>query len=168
MLGRDFAVLHFDAHTDAYDGIYPYDFNNANTFIHAVTEGILDPAASLHVGMRDTQYQGKPGIIGVATGLGYEVITSESVQRMGVETLVAHIREKFAGVPIYLCWDMDVFDPSVSPGVVTPSWGGLTAREGLAILRGMRGLEFAFSTSTRSALPTTTSGSPGASRRRSR
>jgi arginase family enzyme len=45
-------------------------------------------------------------------------------------------------VPIYLCWDMDVFDPSVSPGVVTPSWGGITVREGLAILRGMRGLEF--------------------------
>ncbi len=142
-LGREFAILHFDAHTDAYEGIYPYEFNNANTFIHAVTEGIIDPSGSLHVGMRDTEYQGEPGIIGVATGLGYEVITSEAFQAMGVDALVARIREKFAGVAIYLCWDMDVFDPSVSPGVVTPSWGGITAREGLAILRGMRGLEFA-------------------------
>ncbi len=141
-LGRDFAILHFDAHTDAYDGIYPYEYNNANTFIHSVTEGLVDPTASLHIGMRDTEYQGTPGIIGVARRLGYEVITMDEFTSMGVTALIEHIREKFAGVPIYLCWDMDVFDPSASPGVVTPSWGGITVREGLSILRGMRGLEF--------------------------
>ena len=139
---RDFAILHFDAHTDAYDGIYPYEFNNANTFIHAVTENIVDPTASLHVGMRDTEFRGIPGVIQVARDLGYDVITMNEFTEMGVASLVALIREKFAGVPIYLCWDMDVFDPSVSPGVVTPSWGGITAREGLSILRGLRGLEF--------------------------
>ena len=31
--------------------------------------------------------------------------------------------------PVYLCFDMDVFDPSTAPGVCTPSWGGLSARE---------------------------------------
>ncbi|MCU1556388.1 MAG: Agmatinase [Microbacteriaceae bacterium] len=141
-LGREFAVLHFDAHTDAYEGVYPYEYNNANTFIHAVTEGLIDPTASLHVGMRDTEYQGHPGIIGVARDLGYEVITMDELVVMGVPALVERIRAKFADIPIYLCWDMDVFDPSVSPGVVTPSWGGITAREGLSILRGMRGLDF--------------------------
>ena len=141
-LGRDFAILHFDAHTDAYDGIYPYDYNNANTFIHSVTEGIADPAASLHVGMRDTEFRAVPGVNQTARDLGYEVITMNEFTAMGVPALLERIREKFAGVPIYLCWDMDVFDPSVSPGVVTPSWGGITAREGLDILRGMRGLDF--------------------------
>lgn len=141
-LGRDFAILHFDAHTDAYDGIYPYEYNNANTFIHSVTEGLVDPTSSLHIGMRDTDYQGTPGIVGVARDLGYEVITMDEFTALGVPALVEHIREKFAGMPIYLCWDMDVFDPSASPGVVTPSWGGITVREGLSILRGMRGLEF--------------------------
>jgi arginase family enzyme len=33
-----------------------------------------------------------------------------------------------------------VFDPSCAPGVCAPSWGGLSAREGLAILRGIGGL----------------------------
>lgn len=141
-LGREFAVLHFDAHTDAYDGIYPYEFNNANTFIHAVREGLIDPAASLHVGMRDTAYRGKPGVIGAATDLGYEVVAMDEVVALGVPALVQRIRAKFADVPVYLCWDMDVFDPSVSPGVVTPSWGGITVREGLAILRALRGLDF--------------------------
>jgi agmatinase len=142
-LGRDFAVLHFDAHTDAYDGVYPYEYNNANTFIHAVNEGLIDPAASLHVGMRDTEYRGHPGIVGVARDIGYEVITMDELTAMGVPALAGRIRDKFARIPVYLCWDMDVFDPSASPGVVTPSWGGITVREGLAVLRGMRGLEFA-------------------------
>lgn len=141
-LGREFAILHFDAHTDAYDGIYPYEFNNANTFIHAVTEGIIDPAGSLHVGMRDTEYRGQPGVISTARDLGYEVITMNELIELGIPALVARIRARFADVPIYLCWDMDVFDPSASPGVVTPSWGGITVREGLSILRGLRGLEF--------------------------
>jgi agmatinase len=140
--GIDFAVLHFDAHTDAYEGIYPYDFNNANTFIHAVTEGLIDPARSMHVGMRDTDYHGTPGIIGVARDLGYDVVTMDELVAMGVPALLERIRTTFADIPVYLCWDMDVFDPSVSPGVVTPSWGGITAREGLSILRGLRGLEF--------------------------
>jgi hypothetical protein len=35
---------------------------------------------------------------------------------------------------------MDVFDPSCAPGVATPSWGGLSAREGLEFLRGLSGL----------------------------
>ncbi|MGW3345981.1 arginase family protein [Nonomuraea rubra] len=138
----DFAVLHFDAHTDAYEGIYPYEYNNANTFVHAVTEGLIDPAGSLHVGMRDTGYRGHPGIVGVARDLGYEVVTMNELTAMGVPALIERIRARFAGVPVYLCWDMDVFDPSVAPGVVTPSWGGITVREGLSILRGLRGLDF--------------------------
>lgn len=142
VLGREFAVLHFDAHTDAYEGIYPYEYNNANTFIHAVSEGLIDPRASMHVGMRDTDYRGKPGINELARTLGYEVVTTGEIEQIGLPSLIDRIRRKLADVPIYLCWDMDVFDPSMSPGVVTPSWGGLTVREGLAILRGLRGLEF--------------------------
>ncbi|MGC1886239.1 MAG: arginase family protein [Stellaceae bacterium] len=36
---------------------------------------------------------------------------------------------------------MDVFDPSCAPGVATPSWGGLSAREGIEFLRGLVGLD---------------------------
>ncbi|SDH14139.1 arginase family protein [Nonomuraea jiangxiensis] len=143
-LHRDgFAVLHFDAHTDAYEGVYPYEYNNANTFVHAVREGLIDPTRSMHVGMRDTEHRGHPGLVGVARDLGYEVVTMDEFTAMGVPALVERIRARFAGVPVYLCWDMDVFDPSVAPGVVTPTWGGISVREGLSILRGMRGLEFA-------------------------
>ena len=38
------------------------------------------------------------------------------------------LREALAGRPVYLCFDMDFFDPSCAPGVCTPTWGGATAR----------------------------------------
>ena len=134
-------MLHLDAHTDAYDDIYPYDYNNANTFIHAVKEGLVDPARSLHVGMRDTDYRGHPGIVGVARDLGYDVVTMDELVAIGVPALLERVRALMDDQPVYLCWDMDVFDPSVSPGVVTPSWGGITVREGLSFARGLRGLD---------------------------
>jgi agmatinase len=51
------------------------------------------------------------------------------------------LHEKLKDRPVYLCFDMDVFDPSCAPGVATPSWGGLSAREGIELLRGLAGLD---------------------------
>lgn len=141
-LGREFALVHVDAHTDAYKGIYPYDYNNANTFIHVVEERLVDPARSLHVGMRSTEHGDSLGINQYAREIGYEVITIDEIVELGVPALAGRIRERVGGLPIYLCWDMDVFDPSFAPGVVTPSWGGITVREGLGLLRALRGMEF--------------------------
>ena len=44
--------------------------------------------------------------------------------------------------PVYLCFDMDIFDPSCAPGVCTPEWGGLSPKEGLGLLRQLAGLNF--------------------------
>ncbi len=140
--GSEIALVHVDAHTDAYEDVYPYDYNNANTFIHAAKEGLVDLAASIHVGMRDTAYGGHPGINEFARSLGYEVLTVEELVALGVAATVERVRDRVGDRPVYLCWDMDVFDPSVAPGVVTPSWGGITVREGLGLLRGLRGLPF--------------------------
>ena len=41
---------------------------------------------------------------------------------------------------MYLCFDMDFFDPSCAPGVCTPTFGGASAREGLTLISGLRGL----------------------------
>ena len=36
---------------------------------------------------------------------------------------------------------MDFFDPSIAPGVATPTPGGAVAAEGLALVRGLKGLD---------------------------
>jgi agmatinase len=45
------------------------------------------------------------------------------------------------GKKVYICFDMDFFDPSVAPGVQTPTPGGALAAEGLAMIRGLKGLD---------------------------
>ncbi len=41
---------------------------------------------------------------------------------------------------MYLSIDIDVLDPSAAPGTGTPEIGGLTSRELLRVLRGLRSL----------------------------
>ncbi|PIJ06412.1 hypothetical protein BMH32_14090, partial [Leucobacter sp. OLJS4] len=137
----DLVLLHFDAHTDAYELFEPQEFNNANSFVHAAREGVIDVARSFHVGIRDTELAGRPGVIGVAERLGYRVRPMRAVRETGIPGIVDEIRETVGDRPVYLCWDMDVFDPAVAPGVVTPAWGGLTTAQGLELLAGVASLD---------------------------
>ena len=59
----------------------------------------------------------------------------------GEAKLLAHLHARLSGRPLYLCFDMDVFDPSVAPGVATPTPGGLLPADGIALLRGLKGLD---------------------------
>ena len=58
----------------------------------------------------------------------------------GHDNIMSELHAKLKGRPIYLSWDMDVFDPSCAPGVCTPEWGGFSAREGINIIRDLTGL----------------------------
>ena len=106
--------------------------------IRAAQEGLVDVAHSLHAGIRGTFRM--QGSLEHSDKLGYETILMREIESIGIAGLVARIRARCGSRPVYLCFDMDVFDPSCAPGVCAPSWGGLSAREGLAILRGIGGL----------------------------
>ena len=133
----EIAVLHIDSHTDAYpvDPIHPYDA--ATQFTHAALEQRLSPSASFHVGLRGTTT--RPGVYEHGRDLGYNLITMDEFLQLGPANVVARLREGFGDRPVYLSWDMDAFDPSCAPGVCTPAWGGLSAREGLHFLRMLNG-----------------------------
>ena len=62
--------------------------------------------------------------------LGYKVVSLDELIRGGFAQRMAEFRDKVGKRPVYLCFDMDVFDPSTAPGVCTPSWGGLTRTRG--------------------------------------
>lgn len=133
------ALLHVDSHTDAYpvDAVHRYDA--ASQFTHAALEQRLSPAASWHVGLRGTTT--RQGVYGHTRDLGYNLITMRDLTGQGRQAAVARLRETLEGRPVYLSWDMDVFDPSCAPGVCTPAWGGLSAREGIELLRDLAGLD---------------------------
>ncbi|MBM3583547.1 MAG: arginase [Alphaproteobacteria bacterium] len=135
-------VLHFDSHTDAYPdpaGGNRIQVDPATTFAHAADQGWVDARRSLHVGMRGLTYV--PGVFAYTEGLGYGVVTMDTARALGAEAFAARVRALMGERPVYLCFDMDVFDPSVAPGVYTPAWGGFSAAEGLAFVRALAGLD---------------------------
>ena len=141
----DLALLHFDAHTDTYpdepapaEGSNVKAFNPATTFSRAAEEQLVDVAHSIHVGARGTITMG--GVFEYTRAKGYELVTGADMLGMGIDKLLAHIHARVQGHPVYVCWDMDFFDPSCAPGVFTPTWGGVSSREGLTILQGLAGL----------------------------
>ena len=70
-----------------------------------------------------------------ARSLGQQLVTMSELLERGIGPVFDDLAERLAGRPVYVCWDMDFFDPSVAPGAFTPSWGGATVREGLDIAR---------------------------------
>lgn len=138
----DLVVLHIDAHTDAYpgEGGERDRYNTATTFTRAAEENLVDTRNSFHVGARGPTY--RSGVFEHTREQGYELIPGADLMRRGIDDVLAEIHKRLAGRPVYLCFDMDVFDPSCAPGVCTPTWGGLSAREGLALIQGLSGLRF--------------------------
>ena len=135
---KDLAILHIDSHTDAYpvDPVHRYDAGTQ--FTHAAQEQRVRATCSYHIGLRGTTY--RAGVYQHSRELGYNLITMNGYWEQGPEAVLGQVHEKLAGRPVYLSWDMDVFDPSCAPGVCTPVWGGFSAREGLDLLRGLDGL----------------------------
>lgn len=133
---RDMAVLHLDAHTDSYD--LP-GLNTATTFTRAAEERLVDTTRSFHVGARGTVFMA--GVYAFTRSIGYQLVTGDDVEAMGLDALAARLHAACRGRPVYLCLDVDYFDPSCAPGVATPTWGGPTAREGLALIERLRGLD---------------------------
>jgi agmatinase len=131
----DLVAVHFDAHTDA----YPIEgYNTATAFSRAFDERIIDASRSFHIGVRSSLIV--PRVYEYGRALGYTIVSTDELLERGIATVLAHVQRTIARRPVYLCFDMDVFDPSVAPGVCTPAWGGLSTREGLAALRACAGL----------------------------
>jgi agmatinase len=137
------AVLHIDAHTDTYPGdgnAIHHRYNVATTFTRAAEEGTVDAENSFHVGPRGTVMVGD--VFDHTRERGYGLIPGKELFGTGLIETAAKLRAAMRGRPVYLCFDMDFFDPSCAPGVCTPTWGGASAREGLDLLHALAGIDF--------------------------
>ncbi|GAA3656142.1 agmatinase [Lentzea atacamensis] len=132
------ALLHFDAHLDTWDTYFGEPFTHGTPFRRAVEEGILDTEAISHVGTRGPLYGKKD--LEDDRRLGFGIVTSSDVMRRGVDETVDALRQRIGSRPLYVSIDIDVLDPAHAPGTGTPEAGGMTSRELLEIVRGLRGL----------------------------
>ncbi|MGH7870225.1 MAG: arginase family protein, partial [Candidatus Dormibacteraceae bacterium] len=88
-----------------------------------------------HVGTRGPIYS-REDLLDDAR-FGFEVITADDLDNMGVGKIVQRIHERVGTSPLYVSVDVDVMDPSHAPGTGTPEAGGMTSRELLQVLRGL-------------------------------
>jgi agmatinase len=127
--GAPLALVHFDAHSDTWADEHER-IDHGTMFYHAAREGLVDPAASVQVGLRTTNHD----------TLGFNVLDAPWVHANGVAAVVAKIRSVIGDRPAYLTFDIDCLDPSCAPGTGTPVCGGLTSHQALEILRGLAGI----------------------------
>ncbi|GAA1344152.1 MAG: agmatinase [Micrococcales bacterium] len=131
------ALLHFDAHLDTWDTYFGAEYTHGTPFRRAFEEGLLDTDALCHVGTRGPLY-GTQDLDDDAR-FGFGIVTSNDVMRMGPDAVVELLRKRVGDRPLYISLDIDVLDPAHAPGTGTPEPGGMTSRELLEILRGLRG-----------------------------
>jgi len=135
------AVIDFDSHTDAWDSYFGEKYNHGTWMRRAIEEGLVDVAHSIEVGLRGSLYEAEDWT-GLRDELGLDYLTTEDVFALGPTAVAARIRERVADHPAFISFDIDVVDPAYAPGTGTPEAGGPSARDLLAILRGLTGIDF--------------------------
>ena len=132
------AVVHIDAHTDTWGPFKGSKFHHGSPFRLAVEEGLIDPERMIQIGIRGAQNDPDPWNFSERSGM--RVIYIEEFESLGVEGVVAEARRVVGDIPTYVTFDVDGLDPVYAPGTGTPEIGGITTREALSLLRGLRGL----------------------------
>ncbi|MFG2073464.1 agmatinase [Nonomuraea maritima] len=131
------ALVHFDAHLDTWDTYFGAEYTHGTPFRRAAEEGLLDPEALSHVGIRGSLYGKKD--LEEDRRLGFGIVTAADVLRRGLDEVTDLLRQRIGDRPVYISVDIDVLDPAHAPGTGTPEAGGLTSRELLEILRALAG-----------------------------
>ena len=140
--GRKAALLHLDAHTDAYEQVEHFlgaKKSAAHWAAFLVRQGQVDATRSVQLGIR-----GNPRTLDwldPSYELGYEVITMERYRELGQARTIEIIQDRIGDMPLYVTLDLDCFDPMVAPAVanIEPGVGGFLVDEVMPILQSVRG-----------------------------
>ncbi len=132
-------MVHFDAHTDTWDGYFGgFKYTHGTPFRRAIEEGLLDPKRTVQIGIRGALYNDAEDTWGQLQGI--RVIDIDEFHRMGVEAVMVEARRVVGDGPTYVSFDVDALDPVYAPGTGTPEIGGLTTLEAQHMVRALRGL----------------------------
>jgi len=135
------ALVQFDAHPDTWDAYFGKKYNHGTVFKRAIEEGLLQPECSIQVGMRGSLYDA--GDWRASLDLGFELVTTDRVRKLGVDESIARIQERVGDAKAYVSFDVDFVDPAFAPGTGTPEVGGFTSREAQEFVRGLAGIDIA-------------------------
>ena len=130
-------MIHIDAHCDTAGSYEGEKFHHGGPFRNAVLDGVLDPERTIQIGIR-----GAAGYIWEFSTLsGMTVVQARDISENKLQDIITLARSVVGDGPTYLSFDIDSLDPAFAPGTGTPEAGGLTTREALTLIRGMKGLD---------------------------
>lgn len=132
------ALVHFDAHLDTWDTYFGAPYTHGTPFRRAAEEGLFNDRHSMHVGIRGPLYS-RDDLV-KDEELGFKVVHCDELQTHGVDHIVKRIRDRVGNQPLYLSIDIDVLDPAHAPGTGTPEIAGMSSRELVNTIRGLKGL----------------------------
>ncbi len=130
------ALVHFDAHLDTWDTYFNAPYTHGTPFRRASEEGLLRKDRSAHVGIRGSLYDPKDLVDDER--LGFTIVYCRDFDRIGTDGILERILDRIGDAPLYVSIDIDVLDPGFAPATGTPEAGGMTSRELLEVLRGLR------------------------------
>jgi agmatinase len=133
---RPVGMIHIDAHCDTGGAYDLTKFHHGGPFRNAVLDGVLDPTRTIQIGIRgSSEYLWE-----FSYESGMTVIHAEEMSGLGIPAIIERAKKIVGNGPTYLSFDIDSLDPAFAPGTGTPEVGGLTTREALELLRGLKGL----------------------------
>ncbi|WP_294474396.1 arginase family protein [uncultured Ruminococcus sp.] len=102
----------------------------SSALVRAAEEGMCLNDASIEVGIRNgfCEYGEK------LAALGIKAVTASDIDYMPLEDVGALIKEKTAGKPVFVIFDVNFFDPAFVTSAAKPYAGGFTAYETVAII----------------------------------
>lgn len=124
--GKPLSLIHFDAHCDTWADDEPKSLNHGSMFYKAVQDGLIDPKHSVQIGIRTWNDD----------FMGINILDAPWVHRHGTDAVIKEVNLIVGDRPAYFTFDIDCLDPAFAPGTGTPVSGGLSAAQGLAIVRG--------------------------------
>jgi agmatinase len=134
------AVVHLDAHLDVSGPeVWGDAFHHGTPFKHAIDEGLIAPGQLYQLGIRGPR--GSADDDALLRAHGHTVLSTDDIGERGARRVCSELRERIGPRAVYVTCDIDAIDPAYAPGTGTPVPGGLTAREALALVRGLAGLD---------------------------
>ena len=117
-------ILHFDAHPDLYDNFENNPFSHASPFARILENDLSKKL--IQIGIRTMNHHQQ------------EQANKYKVQVIDMKNFRSNLKLDFNG-PVYISIDLDGLDPSFAPGVSHPEPGGLSTRDVLSIVSGVKG-----------------------------
>lgn len=130
-------LVYFDAHPDLYDRYEGDLYSHACTVKRIVDDDIVDPKHIVQVGIRAATAEQ----LNYAKSKDITIFSTADVCKRNPLEVSSIITKILCDVDnIYVSFDIDVLDPAFAPGVGNPEGGGVSLRNLIDLIHGLRRL----------------------------